>query len=306
MNVPDLMKFLTLDFVKTEEISEIRIGKPNEEVLGMEDAGGAVEEFCPPRYFLKGITPSQVDDLLNGRAFLEFWCMGIDHSGFTANGKKYPADVFRAAVKDEIVTNKLKRGSLYGETAHPEIEPGNDETTHIKNMKRVVRTEQSNAPHMIVGYRFEGDKTYFKIRTSLNNRTMVNDILNGRIPTFSIRTVCSFVPEGQGLVATNVKFITLDYVDNPASFGDPSALPEIEFIKPEDGKVINLKLTNEVAKASGFESADELNFIADDEELVDVGMENLWVVRKKVMNKPQKKRSLDDVLNKELRYTLLS
>jgi len=228
--------------------------------------------------------------------------MGIDTSAPTANGKQYPMDAFMTALQADDIQKMLKMNSLYGEVEHPRIAKGTDEVTNLENMSRILYKDANSRTHLITGYEVEGAKIYFRVRTSIENKMMVNDILNGRIPSFSIRTICQFVPENGVMVARTIKFVTLDYVDNPASEGDPVAQPDIQKVDVAGGKIIDLKL---MQKASGFESVETDFGITQNEEIVDVGIENVLVVREKKSVVKKSVKSVHDLLEKELRYSIL-
>lgn len=143
------------------------------------------------------------------------------------------------------------------EVEHPRLKPmSNDPRKNIEinmdNMTRLCRIEKDNASHAITGFKVVGQCVYFKIKTSLRNRTIVQDILNGRIPCFSIRTTCEFMYENGINVAKHIKFITIDYVANPANVTS-YALPDFRALSATDSsKVIDFQ----VLPRTGTESED--------------------------------------------------
>lgn len=196
------------------------------------------ESFVAQEYFLKGLSAEDARKLRDGETYLVFDVIAMDCSKPTVNGRRYPMDVFISAMKDEEVVRKMNHGGFPGEGEHPELKvPENEANTQAtirENMQRIVRIDPKNKTHYIIGWHTEGDNMIFTIKTSLDNRQIVNDLLNGHAPTFSIRTTGQFEPENDHVVAKALKFITIDYVMNPAN-ATSKAKPDmiIKHISPE-------------------------------------------------------------------------
>lgn len=221
-------------------------------------------------YFLKGTTAEIRDQLLAGKAYLEFWIEAIDHTTPTANRKLYPADVFQKGLETNAVQNMFANGGIPGEGEHPKIKMYSDnmnsEQSVFNNMSRIARIESNDATHYIIAYKCTPQKTYFKIRTSLKNLAIVKDILAGRRPCFSIRCVGDFCPREDGIVvATRLQLVTIDYVANPAN-ATSYAEPTMKYIDTIDQTPVELQLL----QRTGTESEEMvLNWIGNRKLVVD-------------------------------------
>ena len=249
------------------------------------------ESFVAQEYFLKGLSVEDARKLRDGETYLVFDVIAMDCSKPTANGRRYPLDVFVSAMKDEEVVRKMNHGGFPGEGEHPELKvPENEANTQAtirENMQRIVRIDPKNKTHYIIGWHTEGDNMIFTIKTSLDNRQIVNDLLNGHAPTFSIRTTGQFEPENDHVVAKALKFITIDYVMNPAN-ASSKAKPDmiIKHISPEvKDQKIQMMTTLAPTGTESFEGFESL--IPKDSELFfdsTLGMEDIMqniVIKKK-------------------------
>ena len=289
-NVKQTAKFAIRSAVATEDI-------------GTESG----ESFVAQEYFLKGLSVEDARKLRDGETYLVFDVIAMDCSKPTANGRRYPMDVFISAMKDEEVVRKMNHGGFPGEGEHPElVVPENEANAQAAiraNMQRIVRIDPKNKTHYIIGWHTEGDNMIFTIKTSLDNRQIVNDLLNGHAPTFSIRTTGQFEPENDHVVAKALKFITIDYVMNPAN-ATSKAKPDmiIKHISPEvKEQKIQMMTTLAPTGTESFEGFESL--IPEDSELFfdsSLGMEDIMqnIVIKKKEPKPFDLREHLKKLNK--------
>lgn len=134
------------------------------------------------------------------------------------------------------------------------------------NINRLCFVDPKNITHYIVGYKCYPTHTEFTIRTSLNNLTIVNDILMGRLPAFSIRTHAIFAPDsafGGCFKANNLQFVTIDYVRNQA---DVKAISELEMKKVDvaTGETLRLKVDSRI----GTESDAKINALYNNNDII--------------------------------------
>lgn len=121
-------------------------------------------------------------------------------------------------------------------------EDPNSQKNIYNNLARVNRIEPNNVSHYVVGYKCTPEKSYLKIRTNPDNPIIINSIIAGRRPGFSIRTKGDFQPGENGtMVASGLEFITIDYVSNPANVTSV-AIPEMKAVNPLEGKEVELEL----------------------------------------------------------------
>ena len=173
------------------------------------------------------------------------------------------------------------------EAEHPMIkmfdENPNSQRNIYNNLARVNYIDTNNVSHFVTAYKCTPEKTYFKIRTNPNNPIIVNNILAGRRPGFSIRTRGDFETRQDGvIVATGLEVITIDYVSNPAN-ATSVAMPEMKAINPGEAKEVELQLLPKTGTESiGFESIlNEGDTLIYDESAL--GMEsiaNMRIIRK--------------------------
>jgi len=219
----DLYSIISMDpiLINTKDVLGVKVNSMFEAGLENINPQQNGSEFVATEYFLKGLTPEYADQLLAGKACLVFEIVAMDHSIRTINKRRYPQDLFIKSLQAEDVQRRLNLGGQDGEADHPDIiMPDNKaeaQVTVMKNMQRMGKIEQSNTTHSIIGYRTEGTKTIMKIKTSTDNLSIVRNLINGKPPAFSIRTICKFEPEGDGVVASAIKFICIDYVRDPAN-----------------------------------------------------------------------------------------
>lgn len=261
-------------------------------------------------YFLSGINIDLARKLKNGEAYLEFWIEAIDHTRPTVNRKLYPADVFERGLQTPSFQNQLRLGGVPGEAEHPMIkmysEDSSSQANIYNNLARVCRIEPKNVSHYIVGYKCTPERTYFKIRTSTDNRIIVNNILVGRLPGFSIRTRGDFAePNADGVVvATGIEVITIDYVANPAN-ATSVARPTITAVDPVSAKELTMKLLPKTGTESlGFESvlSDGSKLLYDPSITGVTSIANMIIRRPNTQ--PNKELSFESIFDREMRSFL--
>lgn len=233
----------TESFVPNAPLSETVNGNPN--------------DFVGTQYFLDNLTRDQAQALLHGSAYLEFWIECMDHSKPTENRRMYPLDIFVNAVNDPYNVRQMNGGGIGGEEEHPYIPPitdppGSKEAIEKQAamLKRLGTIDKTKIALYITGFKVEGTRTFVRIKTSLKNRCIVQDLLNGCVPAISIRTLCQFRHENGIDVAQSIKFVTVDYVRNPANTTSTS-LPNINYVDNVNREVVQLNLAK-----TGTESHD--------------------------------------------------
>lgn len=259
-------------------------------------------------YLLSGINANMAKMLRSGDAYLEFWIEAIDHTRPTANNKLYPADIFKAGLECRSFQNQLRLGGVSGEAEHPMIqmydENPNSQRNIYNNLARVNYVDPNNVSHSIIAYNCTPEKTYFKIRTNPGNPIIVNDILSGKMPAFSIRTRGDFENRDDGvIVATGLEVITIDYVRNPANAAS-IAVPDMKAISVGDQKELELQLLPKTGTESiGFESilreGDKLIYDETATGLESIG--NMRIIR---YEEDSKEESFDKLFFNEMRSFL--
>lgn len=193
------------------------------------------------------------------------------------------------------------------EAEHPMLqmydENPNSQMNIYNNLMRVNYIDPKNVSHYITAYKCTPEKTYFKIRTNPNNPIIVNNILAGRRPGFSIRTRGDFETRDDGvIVATGLEVITIDFVSNPANF-DSIAMPDFKAITPGDASEVELQLLPKTGTESiGFE-----NVLQPGDKLIydksSVGLESISNMRI-VREVPNKEVSFDKCFFNEMKSFL--
>lgn len=288
----EVISFLSFDNIRSNTNNNIKISMrdavPSQ--FGIENVGSG-DSFVAQEYFLRGLSIEDARKLREGETYLVFDVVAMDCSRPTANGRRYPLEVFVESLKDPAVVREMNHGGIAGESEHPElVVPENEANMQAAvraNMQRICRKDPKNKTHYIIGWHTEGTNMIFTIKTSLDNRQIVNDLLNGHAPTFSIRTTGQFEPENDHVVAKALKFITIDYVMNPAN-ETSKARPDmiIKHISPEvEEKKIQMMSSLEPTGTESFEEFS--NLIPEGAELYfdpRLGMEDIMqsiVIKKK-------------------------
>ncbi len=258
--------------IKPENILSMAVYQEGTEALSISAPYEKKTAYHGKSYKLEGLTKEYADDLLTGRAYLEFKIKALNFNDPTLNNRIYKRDEVLNALNDPTVIRGLDNGGIPAEVEHPyqELKPGSMDTPSanggmspdarmalMNKLNRLCHIDYRNSPHFLCGFEIDGDELILTIKTSINNKQIVNDILNGRMPTFSIRTIAKFMPNTAGYMeAHQLKFITTDYVWNPAVV-DSRAREDVKLkfnYKPE---IIDLKLLSQKTGTEADESTVE-------------------------------------------------
>lgn len=127
------LKIYGFDIIETEKINPINMfikkaGKEKHIGYAVENDHSGFEEetFTNPsfdvRYFFKDASAQDIDDLINGRAYLEFWLPIVNHTKLSGNGKLYTeTDIINGMegyFKNTMLTGGVpgkKFASIYGD-----------------------------------------------------------------------------------------------------------------------------------------------------------------------------------------------
>lgn len=242
------------------DIAIVNKFEPNQ--VGMESTVSELEGtgVKAREWFLKGLDAIKGRALLKGEAYLEFWIKAIKHNEVTANGRQYPYEPWKASMESRSVQNQFNVGGIVGEAEHPMLkmcsENPESAMSQYNNVMRVNRTERTNnCTHWVVGYKCTPEVSYLKIRTNPENPVIVNDLLAKKIPAFSIRTTGDFDMQNGVQVARTLKFITCDYVGNPAN-AEALAIPDVKYIDPLNMKELDMMITSDKGSMMAAESED--------------------------------------------------
>ena len=175
-----------------------------------------------------------------------------------------------------------------------------DNLNKYNSFLRVEHVESSNSVHSIIGFRQDENKTYFTIKTSTSNLTIVNNLLNGILPAFSIRTRAMFKPGPGGCEeATTIKIISIDYVRNPSNAGSTLIGSKVTMIDPINFKAIEMPIVSTTGFIPANESV-EMDFVQNGDEIL-VNPEAKTVAeqlyRFAVKRKKETKVSFESVMN---------
>lgn len=259
--------------ISPENITDIKVMSDGTETLSITNPTQQLESYTGNQYYLKGLTSEMREDLLKGHAFLEFRIKAVDMTKPTGNNRLYTKKEMLQALNDPTVIRGFNNGGIPAEVEHPyspidlasvpdnpkPIEAGGmpsarEQAANMNKLNRLLYIDSRTSPHFVYGFEMDGDILYLKIRTSINNKQIVNDILAGRLPTFSIRTIARFIPNEQGQSeAHNLKFITTDYVWNPAVH-DSRASENVKLVYNDKAEIVDLKLL----ARTGTESDEEI------------------------------------------------
>ncbi len=253
---------------KTNEHLEASIIKVNS-TTGLESLDSGSNIRLAKHFFLDKITPDQWRALKNGDAFLEFWQEAIDHSKPTLNRRLYPLEVFLQGMESHF-NKMLTTGGVPSELEHPliQVTSDNDEKSKFNLITRLTNYDRKRETHTIIGHKVINTKSYFKIRTSTINKEIIHDILEGKTPAFSIRTVGDFSkPNAEGIsVAQKICVVGMDYVRNPANAEACVKSGDIlNYVNPITSEKLDLRLLEK----TGTESFGLLkDFISNNEVLM--------------------------------------
>lgn len=148
------------------------------------------------------------------------------------------------------------------EAEHPLLQvvsSQDNEANMFNTMSRLQIVPTDKVTHRIIAFRQTEDKTYFTIKTSTNNLSIVKNILNGNAPGFSIRTKATFEPDQNGVqVATKVEVLGIDYVANPANASSVKRDGRVRFIDPVNLKHIDMEMVTSNMSKIGCESVNDM------------------------------------------------
>lgn len=189
-------------------------------------------------------------ELLHGSAYAEFWVELLDDIP-TINGNLYSPEIQDKAFSNPRTVEKI-RGGIPGEGEHPVIaKTGNKEVDLENYFTRMTNIDEKRVTHYIVDIRKNAKGKWEQlIRTSLERRSIVKNMLIGIKPKFSIRAATSSQQEGNVCRITNMSYITSDYVYTPSN---RTSIAEEVFIV--NG---NSKQAVSVGNSVKYESANEV------------------------------------------------
>lgn len=243
------------------------------DIIGLESYSNSnvpTNSSVATQYFIQGLSEDIVHKLKSGIYYIIFEIEAIDHTKPTANGRLYPKDKFYEALCDYSFQNKLRLGAVPGENEHPllTMNSTDDNLNKYNSFLRVEHVDGDNSPHGIIGFRQDENKTYFTIKTSLTNLTIVNNLLNGILPAFSIRTRAMFKPGPGGCEeATTIKIIAIDYVRNPSNAGSTLIGSKVTMIDPINFKAIDMPIVSTTGFIPANESID-MDFLQKGDEIL--------------------------------------
>lgn len=192
---------------------------------------------------------------------------------------------------------------LEGEHPLLQIVSSQDDQANQFNMfNRIEHVPGDNSTHSIIGWRQDDERTYFTIKTSTRNTTIVENLLNGILPAFSIRTRCQFKPHPDGgEEATQIRIISIDQVRNPSNKGSVPVSNKITYVDPINFKAIDMSLVSfKTFTPNVATESVGLDFIQDgDEILLDPSLEGVdqlsrFAIRRTI--KTKEKVSLEAVM----------
>lgn len=249
-----------IDNILSYEISSsIQVKSSNSNsMIGMEssDMDFSSGVVSATHHFLKGLDAVKAKALLNGEAYLEFWVKAITHDKPTTNSRIYPSSEVKLALEKPNIINQYNKGGVPCEAEHPILrmysESEESQMTIFNNLQRVLHTIRDNVSHNIVAHKWTPEATYMKIRTNPGNPVIVQDILAGKRPSFSIRTKADFSggpwtePDTgrtiTALIANNLTILALDYVANPADVAATASADTFKYIDPLNMKEFDMAL----------------------------------------------------------------
>lgn len=165
------------------------------------------------------------------------------------------------------------------ELDHPRIKMYSDneksKMNFENNMDKIRNVDVKNVVWYVVAHKLEKGISYFKFRTSLTNRKVVLDMLNGKAPSGSLRVTGKFSQDPQTGIwrGENIKMITIDYVENPGFKMATLFQGAIDLIKSGTSTLKKIVFTNNQSKSNtyAFESLSK-----DDEFVKDIGASEMY------------------------------
>lgn len=263
------------------------------------------------RYYFNDMSVQDIDDLINGRAYLEFWLPIVDHKKPSGNGAMYSeTDIINGM--EGYFYNTMQTGGVPGELNHPGLFVYSDNKESVmnftNNMQRIKTIDQGNVVWYVVAYKLENNISYFKFRTSVNNRRVVMDMLNGKAPSGSLRVTGKFkIDPNTGLkVGENIKMVTIDYVENPGFKMATLYKGAVSLISSGLNKMKRVVFTNDQNKSNNyaFESLDNKDvakelegfdvYVNPENSVYLVGVKHEETTR---VNKSTKRKDLDSLID---------
>ena len=200
--------------------------------------------------------------LEHGAAFIEFIVeiITLDDNVPTRNNVIYPLSEMKIAVERERLRQMLNTGVFLSELEHPD-DP--------EDLLRWTKVDRKNVHSRFTNIWFEGNKLMGKVRTVPGNgNLMAKAILNGELPSFSIRVIGKPTKREDGVIVLHdIHLIAVDWVTYP---GNPTS-----YVKSSDVyKLVESPITKgfqyPLLKASG-EASPILKEMGITEDLVSVG-----------------------------------
>ena len=289
-----------------------RIGKGVERMFSMEsdNSGFPEETFNNPefdvRYFFKDMSAQDIEDLLQGRAYLEFWLPVINHEKPSGNNTIYTIEDTVNGMEGYF-KNTMETGGVPGELDHPKVTLYSDNEKSImnfqNNMDKIQKIDQDRVVWYVIGYKLVKNISYFKFRTSISNRRVVQNMLNGKAPSASIRVTGKFTLDPSTGIrrGSNVSFRTIDYVENPGFKMATLFQGAVDLIQSGTEKLKKVIFTNNknFTNSYAFESINDDKMAKDLEGYsVYKGNDACLIISEGEMKKPTKKRaSLESMLD---------
>lgn len=200
--------------------------------------------------------------LEHGAAFIEFpvEIITLDDNVPTRNNVIYPLSEMKIAVERERLQQMLNTGVFLSELEHPD-DP--------EDLLRWTKVDRTNVHSRFTKLWFEGNKLMGMVRTVPGNgNLMAKAILNGELPSFSIRVIGKPTKRDDGVIVLNdIHLIAVDWVTYP---GNPTS-----YVKSSDVyKLVESPIASgfqyPLLKASG-EASPILREMGITEDLVSVG-----------------------------------
>ncbi|MGL5315697.1 MAG: hypothetical protein ACRC92_20750, partial [Peptostreptococcaceae bacterium] len=204
-----------------------------------------------------------------GKAYLEFWLKTINNREPSGNRKLYTEEDIRGAIPG-FFGNCLKAGGVPGEVDHPSLHIYSDNESSVmnfeNNMSRIKRVERDRVCIYTTDYMFKDGWTYFKFRTCITNRIVIQDMLNGIAPQVSIRVTGKFSEGPDGIIrGKDVKFVTIDYVRNPGFKTAHLFQGSIDLVKSGSTESKKVEFTNSknLSLSTAMESINDTDLISE-------------------------------------------
>lgn len=124
------------------------------------------------------------------------------------NGRFYSDKEMRSEIKSERIQELIKTQNLFGEAGHP----------MSKDIARQQVIDPRNLSHKILKLWMDGDdiKAHVRGAASAVGNEFNSHILDGTIPSFSLRALGSIQRTNNGAEVKNVKIVTWDWVIFPS------------------------------------------------------------------------------------------